>query len=135
MLRLSEQCLSIVLFIEQKVKNTVLYKLFSFNNVRWGCCDKFANLQLDNITINSDQSIWFADSDFFTQITLTCNTALCHKSTVYSAQWASLSKYSMFDILHAHVFFLFMNVIYIFADDFNSLENIAKTVDCMSIHW
>ena len=42
--RLSEQCFSIILFVEQKIKNTVLYKLFSFNNIKWDCCDEFANL-------------------------------------------------------------------------------------------
>jgi len=64
--RPSEQRPSIVFFIGQKAKNTALYELFPFNNVRRGRGDGFANLRLDNATINSDQPIWFADSDPFT---------------------------------------------------------------------
>jgi len=124
--RPSEQCPSIVFFIGQKAKNTALHELFPFNNVRRGRRDGFANLRLDNATINSDRPIWFADSDPFTRIIPTRGAALCHESNVYSARWAPPSEYSMFDILHARVFFLFTDVICIFADDFDGLENVAK---------
>lgn len=117
---------SIIFFMGQKAKNTALRELFPYNNIKRGRRDGFANLRMDNTTISSDQPIWFADSDPFTRVTPTCGTATCHESSTYPIRWASSLNHSIFDIVHARVFFLFTDVICIFADDFDGLESIAK---------
>jgi len=117
---------SVVFFIGQKVKNIALWQLFSCNNIRWGQWDGFANLWIDNATLNSDQPIWFANSDPFKRVTPTCGAGTCHESVTYHIRWTHPSQHSIFDILHAHLFFLFTDVICIFADDFHGLEGVAE---------
>jgi hypothetical protein len=125
MLNLIAQYSSLIFFVGQNVKNIALCELFSYN-IKQGHCDDFVNLWTDNVTIHSDQSIWFADSDPLLQSTSSSDAVICHESKTYSVCWKPSSKYSIFDIVHAWLFFLFTDVIRIFADDFNDLESIAE---------
>jgi len=117
---------SVVFFIGQKAKNIALRQLFPRNNIRRGRRDGFANLRIDNATLNSDRPIWFADSDPFRGVTPTCGAGTCHESVTYHIRWTHPSQHSIFDILHARLFFLFTDVICIFADDFHGLEGVAE---------
>ncbi len=126
MLNLIAQYSSLIFFVGQNVKNIALCELFSYNNIKQGHCDDFVNLWTDNVTIHSDQSIWFADSDPLLQSTSSSDAVICHESKTYSVCWKPSSEYSIFDIVHAWLFFLFTDVIRIFADDFNDLESIAE---------
>ncbi len=101
MLNLIAQYSSLIFFVSQKVKNIALCELFSYNNIKWGHCDGFINLWIDNVTIHSDHSIWFADSDSLLQSTSSSDTAICHESKTYSVCWKPSSEYSMFNIVHA----------------------------------
>jgi len=51
------QYLSFIFFVSQKAKNIALCELFSYNNIKQDHHDGFVNLQIDNITIHSDQLI------------------------------------------------------------------------------
>lgn len=117
---------SLIFFIGQKAKNIALRELFPYNNIKRGHRDGFANLRIDNATIRSDRPIWFADSDPLLRITPSSAAATCHESSTYPARWVPSSEYSTFDVVHARLFFLFTDVICIFADDFNGLESIAE---------
>lgn len=117
---------SLIFFVGQKAKNIALRELFPYNNIKRGHRDGFANLRTDNATIHSDQPIWFADSDPLLQSTPGSGAAVCHESKTHPVRWKPSSEHSMFDIVHARLFFLFTDVICIFADDFNGLEGIAE---------
>jgi len=117
---------SLIFFIGQKAKNIALRELFPYNNIKRGHRDGFANLRIDNATIQSDQPIWFADSDPLLRSTPTSAAATCHESKTYPVRWKPSPEYSMFDIVHARLLFLFTDVICIFADDFDGLEQIAE---------
>ena len=117
---------SFIFFVSQKVKNIALCELFSYNNIKWGHCDGFINLWIDNVTIHSDHSIWFANSDSLLQSTSSSDAAICHESKTYSVCWKPSSEYSMFDVVHAQLFFLFTDMICIFVNDFDDLKSIAE---------
>jgi len=51
-----------LLFIEQHTKNLALQELFLNNNFKKGFCDGVATLQVDNASIYSEYSIFFAES-------------------------------------------------------------------------
>ncbi len=56
-----------------------------------------------------------------------------HECKTYPLRWKPSPEYSMFNIVHAQLFFLFTDVICIFADDFDGLEQIVERLVAWAI--
>ncbi len=122
---------SLQFFIEWKAKDLTLPELFPHNNVRRDHQDRncVVNLRLDVSFISCNRSILFVDSDSLFVIYRNHETVSCHRTASYSVLWVVASNHSLYDILHARLFFLFTDVICIFADDFKNHESVT---DCLN---
>jgi len=74
----------------------------------------------------TDSPLTFADRNPFAGTYSYCEPAhsLCHKSVLHSMSWHTGRQSIIIDILYARLFFVFSDVVYIFADDFSSLGDI-----------
>ena len=127
----SAQYPSLLFFIGRKAKDLALRELFPHNNVRRGRQDRncIANLRLDASSISCTRPILFADSDPLSVIYRNHEIASCHRTTSYPTPWALTSDHSLYDTLHARLFFPFTDVICIFADDFKDLESVRDSLN------
>ncbi len=127
----SAQYPSLQFFIGRKAKDLALPELFPHNNVRRGHQDRncVANLRLDASSISCNRPILFADSDPLSVIYRNHEAASCHRTASYSVPWAVASNHSLYDILHARLFFLFTDVICIFADDFKDHGSVTDRLN------
>ncbi len=127
----SAQYPSLQFFIGRKAKDLALPELFPHNNVRRGHQDRncVANLRLDASSISCNRPILFADSDPLSVIYRNHEAASCHRTTSYPVPWAVASDHSLYDILHARLFFLFTDVICIFADDFKDHGSVTDRLN------
>ncbi len=122
---------SLQFFIERKAKDLTLPELFPHNNVRRDHQDRncVANFRLDVSFISCNRSILFVDSDSLSVIYRNHEAASCHRTASYSVLWVVASNHSLYDILHARLFFLFTDVICIFADDFKDHESVTDRLN------
>ncbi len=122
---------SLQFFIERKAKDLTLSELFPHNNVQRDHQDRncVVNLRLDASSISCNWSILFIDSDSLFVIYRNHETASCHRTTSYSVLWVITLNHSLYDILHARLFFLFTDVICIFADDFKNHESVTDRLN------
>ena len=83
----------------------------------------FVNLQINTSTIINNFSILFVNSN----PSLTATSALssqCHDIQFYILCWVT-TDVLVFDLLYAQFLYLFTDVIYIFAEDFNDLDDVV----------
>lgn len=122
---------SLQFFIERKAKDLTLFKLFSHNNVQRDHQDRncVINLRLDVSFISCNRSILFVDSDSLFVIYRNHEAVSCHRTNSYSVFWVITLNHSLYDILHAWLFFLFTDVICIFADDFKNHRSVTDRLN------
>lgn len=118
---------SLQFFIERKAKDLTLSELFSHNNVQRDHQDRncVINFYLNVSFISCNRSILFINSDSLFIIYRSHETVSCHRTTSHSVLWIVTSNHSLYDILHAWLFFLFTDVICIFADNFKNHESVT----------
>ncbi|MCJ1473163.1 hypothetical protein MMC13_001814 [Lambiella insularis] len=119
---------SLLFFLGRKSKDQALHALFPFNTIKKGYRESCARLRIDNATINSDNPILFADSELNSQYSIQSETPNCHVITAHSVQWSLPFNHKLSDVLHARLFFLFADVICVFADDIGGLQSVAETL-------
>jgi len=120
-----QQWPSLLFFVGTKTKNVALRELFPYNNIRKARLEGLANLRLDTASVNSDYPLLFADSDASFRPPSQVQESPCHERTVYPLRWQTPSETPYADIIHARLFFLFADVICLFADDFALLEHVV----------
>ncbi len=121
-----EQRPSLIFFVGRKAKNVALREFFPYNNIKKGRQDGLANIRIDTTSLNSDYPILFADSDVAFKTPVKILDTVCHESFTYRLQWQPPADLSHSDIVHARLFFLFTDVICIFADDFANLDEVVN---------
>lgn len=115
---------SLQFFIGGEAKNLGLRQIFPQNNFGRGYRDRnsIASLRLDTSTSNSSTPVLFGESNPLVAPGFQYHgIAQCHQTTCQPCCWTSTQ--SLYDILHARLFFLFADVICIFADDFGNVNN------------
>ena len=118
---------SIFFFIGRKAKKTALEELFPENNIAKGNQEGIATLRLDNSSRYSNNPIFFAESDPFSPKPLGSNVRSCHEGQFLRLTWShSVPKTQLSNHFHARLFFLFTDVLCIFAEDFLCFENVVN---------
>ena len=118
------QCLSVILFIRHHYKNLVFCEFFLSNNIKKTHQTEFVNLQVDISIIINNFLVLFADSDSSLNLT-SASSSQCHDIWLYILHWTTTDT-SVFNLLHAWFLCLFTDVICIFAEDFNNLNNVMN---------
>ncbi len=113
---------SLQFYIGGNAKNIALQELFPQNNIRRRCHGRksVTSLHLDTSTITTDQPIFFVESNPSGAKTTHETSYHCHQTASHFCRW-TLNQ-SLFDILHARLFFILADVICIFTDDFGSIN-------------
>ena len=121
-----EQWPTLLFFVGRKAKNTALRELFPYNNIKKDRHVGLANLRLETTSVNSDHPILFADSEVAYKVPPHIQPTTCHETFTYNVQWKAPPDVTYADIVHARLFFLFTDVICIFADDFPTLDAVVS---------
>ncbi len=119
------QQLSVLLFVDRKVKNLALRELFS-NHVKKESNESIVTLRVDNTSLYFDHSVFFVESDSSAMI-ISVSNASCHEIESFSVWWANDTiVHDVYDILHARIFCFFSNVLCIFIDDFLNFNSVVN---------
>jgi hypothetical protein len=110
----------VVHFIGKRLKHQALRNVFPLNNIERRYERDNINLRADTASLGSDSPLIFVDSNPFANYHHR-QPALCHESTFHSVKWNS-EPHNIIDILYSRLFFMFCDVVCLFADDFPSLE-------------
>lgn len=123
-----DQYPSFQFYIGRKSKFFALRELFPHNNIHRGRQDRsgIASLRLDATSLSSDRPIFFAESDLTAQTYSHREIFHCHQSYEYKCCWTATNNQNLYDVLHARLFFLFTDVICIFADDFKNINDVTN---------
>lgn len=115
----------LVHFVGGRRKDAALKQLFPHNNIRRSRPRSIANLHIDTSSIDADSPLLFLDSNPFVGITPVPKHANCHPLIQHPLTWYRHLNFTVNDILHARLLFLFSDVVCVFVDDFPSLEDSA----------
>ncbi len=119
------QQLSVLLFIDRKVKNLALQELFS-NHVNKERNEGIVTLQVDNTSLYFNHSMLFVENDSSAMI-ISVSNAFCHEIKSFSVQWANVMiMHDVYDILHARIFCFFSDVLCIFVNDFLNFKSVVN---------
>ncbi|KAK6815592.1 hypothetical protein RU639_008662 [Aspergillus parasiticus] len=121
----TSQTPQIALFIGTKTKDAAVKQIFSRNNIGRRGEKGNVNLRLDTVSINSDAPLLFAESSPSVQSATERSHLLCHETVAYPTCWEP-SPYSISDIIFCRLYFLFCDVVCIFADDFSTQADVAE---------
>ena len=113
---------SFILFVGRKRKEFALRDLFPWNNIKRSSHEGLVTLRADTLSLQSDFPIFFAESDPFSS-PLRPEASACHETSSWPLQWSLSTGTSLYDVAHARLFSLFIDVLCIFADDFPSFED------------
>ena len=118
---------SLLLFVGRKTKDSALRELFSCNNFKRAQRDGIATLTADTLSLQSQFPVLFAESDpLIESISPAEVSAQCHENAPFPVRWALQASHNLFDIVHARLFCLFVDVLCIFADDFCDFEDVVS---------
>ncbi|RAQ76853.1 hypothetical protein COH21_008696 [Aspergillus flavus] len=121
----ASQTPQIALFIGTKTKDAAVKQIFSRNNIGRRGEKGNVNLRLDTVSINSDAPLLFAESSPSVQSATERSHLLCHETVAYPTRWEP-SPYSISDIIFSRLYFLFCDVVCMFADDFSTQADVAE---------
>ena len=120
---------SLNFFIGGESKDIILPQLFTLKK---GVIGYGNALRADLSSCSSKNPIWVAESDPSLQTLEPRKFLKCHKSTSYPIKWKVESCQYLWNIIHARLFFIFTDVICIFADDLGGLEGVIKYLETWS---
>ena len=121
-----QQYPTIILFLGRKCKDAALRQLYPNNNVGRGHGNKIANLRLDSRTYNSDNPILFADSDPFGLCASRIGAPHCHTERIIPIAWKPPRSQSLIRTMYSRLLSVFSDVVCVFADDFENLNDVAN---------
>ena len=125
---------SLLFLIGKRAKEVAIREMFPWNNVKKNKRDGVATLRVETSTIESTNPVFFAESDPFSAVDLEPETSfLCHQTFPHPVQWMNHPSNELFDIIHSRLFFLFVDVLCIFADDFESFEHVADRLKTWAV--
>ena len=100
-------------------------KIFPENQFQKEHCEGIATLWVDNTSLGSDYPIFFAESYPSSTTLFTAGTLSCHKVERFPLQCAeSTMMHNIYNLLHAHLFCPFIDVLCVFTDNFGDVKNV-----------
>lgn len=114
-----------VLFLGNKLIKTGLRELYFRNNIKKGRRNGIFNLRIDTLTVAIENPIFFTDGNPYLYILSYLKYFKYYKNQSLILCWPFLSFF-IFYILYARFFYLFNDIIYIFANDFSGLKYVIK---------
>ena len=127
LINLSRQKSSLILFVGRKIKEFALRDLFPWNNIKRSSRERLVILYTDTLSLHSDFPIFFAKSDP-SNTSVQSETSACYEASSWPLQWNLDADRSLYNVAHARLFSLFVDVLCIFADDFNNFEDIISRI-------
>lgn len=123
----AQQRPSLILFVGRKSKEFALRDLFPWNNIKRSSREGLVTLRADTLSLHSDFPIFFAESD---PLNTPCysEASACHEASPWPLRWSLSADHSLYDVAHARLFFLFIDVLCIFADDFHNFEDVVSRI-------
>lgn len=123
----SHQWPTLLLFVGRKVKQIALKEIFPYNNIKKSTSEDIITLRSETTSIHTDHPIFFAESDPFKPLIINSNPHVhCHNIMSVPLQWTKSVTNSLFDIIHARLLGLFVDVLCIFADDFKDFDSVVQ---------
>ena len=123
----AQQRPSLILFVGRKSKEIALRDLFPWNNIKRSSREGLVTLRADTLSLHSDFPIFFAESDPF-NTPVRAEASACHEASSWPLHWNLSADHSLYDVAHARLFFLFTDVLCIFADDFSDFEDVVSRI-------
>jgi len=118
---------SVLLFIGREAKNLALRKLFPPNDFLNSHHDGLITLRVGKARLYPGYPILLAESDPFAAIPSAANTYYCHETEPFRLKWAkAIPVDKLYNILYTRLFFLFTDVLCIFADDFTDFKSVVE---------
>ncbi|KAL8788264.1 MAG: hypothetical protein Q9213_001784 [Squamulea squamosa] len=118
---------SIAFFVGSKAKDVALRELFPWNNLKRGRREGIASLRAETLSLHSSNPIFFAESDPLKEHVVQPYNSHCHEVLSSTLEWANFNESKeLFNIIHARLLFLFVNVLCIFADDFPDFLDVVN---------
>jgi hypothetical protein len=125
----AEQYPNVVHFIGRRNKNLALKYLFPKNNFRgMHLRNDATNLRVDTTSIDSDAPVLITDSDCYGRMSAHLGWNFCHQTVAHALSWSPTVDFNIADTLQARLHFLFSDVIFLFVDDFSSLDEVAARI-------
>ena len=118
---------SLILFVGRKSKESALRDLFPWNNIKRSRREGLVTLRADTLSLQSDFPIFFAESDPFDTPSQP-ELSTCHEASSWPLQWSLGAGDSLYDVAHARLLSLFIDVLCLFADDFHDFEDVVSTI-------
>jgi hypothetical protein len=109
-------------FLGGATKNEALKHIFSRNNISRRGGKGNVDLRMDTESVNSDHPLLFADGNPLEKKLPDHGHVWCHEMKAHSADWHIDPPQLETDFVYSRLIFLFSDVIYVFIDDFPTLE-------------
>ena len=118
---------TLLLFLGRKAKQIALKEIYPYNNVRKGVNEGLITLRSETTSIHTKYPIFFAESDPSTSI-IPCSESHEYYHDISSTPLQRTKSISndLFDIVHARLFSLFIDVLCIFADDYKDFDSVVR---------
>ena len=118
---------SLLFFLGRKTKDQAIRQLFTHNKIGKKRHDGFATLRGDNSTLGADYPILFADTDHHisTETVVQQENPRCHEISLHPIHWLLSSRHKLHTVIYTRLFFLFTDVVCIFADNVGGLNSVA----------
>jgi hypothetical protein len=112
----------LVFFLGGATKTEALKHIFSRNNISRRGGKGNVDLRMDTKSVNSDHPLLFADGNLLEKKQSDHGHVWCYKTKAHSAEWPIDPPQLETDFIYSRLIFLFSDVIYVFIDDFLTLE-------------
>ena len=117
---------SLIFFPGAGSKNNALSYLFQLERLKKGARDGGNSLRIDRSTIHSDHPLLIAESDIEPPPPKSLQYVNCHENRAHKIAWSSLTSDCLWMSLHVRLFYLFADIICIFASDFGGMEGVVR---------
>lgn len=117
----------LVLFLGLRAKDAALEELFPHIEFGSEPGADIATLQIDNESVGSEHPIYLAQSSPGQNLSRATADTRCYGTESFSLQWMdTTTRTNLYDFVHARILCLFVDVLFVFADDFASFEQAVE---------
>ena len=122
----------LLVFLGDRMKDIALQKLFPDNNIRRSRPTASIGLRIDNSSVGLKEPRLFVDGGVGQWNPIPCQVRAGARD--YPIAWRATSVEATIQMIYTRLVFLFADVICIFADDFLSIQSVARFLtDCASL--
>jgi hypothetical protein len=120
----------LVFFVGLRTKDSALKELYPHTDFGPNLCNNLATLRIDNESADLDHPILLAESSPGQNFSRATDDTRCSGAESFPLQWMdAASSDSLYDFVHARIFCLFVDVLFVFADDFASFNQTVQLLE------